>query len=118
MIYIHFSVLWLERESLDAASSIAASSQEITAQHSQQIFKRAKLERQPLDATSSIAASSQEIAEQRSQQRFKKLGKPGFRIPKPMPEGGLSKRPKHPNCMNDEMCKVTEVRFNTLNVKK
>jgi len=119
-----------ERKSLDAASSLAASSQEITGQLSQQIFKRAKLERQPLDATSSIAASSQEIAEQRSQQRlksailqpldatssiaassqeiaeqrsqqrFKKMGKPGFRIPK-----RPMKRPKHPNCMKDENCK-------------
>merc|ERR1712198_734952 len=119
-----------ERKSLDAASSIAASSQEITGKLSQQIFKRAKLERQPLDvtssiaassneiaeqrsqqrlksailqpldATSSIAASSQEIAEQRSQQRFKKMGKPGFRIPK-----RPMKRPKHPNCMKDENCK-------------
>ena len=68
------------------------------------------LERQPLDATSSIATSSHDIAEQRSQQRFKNA--------KPMPEGGLSKRPKHPKCINDDMCKVSRVRFNTLKVKK
>merc|ERR1712136_264995 len=75
--------------------------------HPKNVFKiikdkiqQKKRERKSLDAASSLAASSQEIAEQRSQQRFKKLGKPGFRIPKrPM------KRPKHPNCMNDENCK-------------
>ena len=30
----------------------------------------------------------------------------------------MSKRPKHPKCTNDDMCKVIRVRFNTLKVKE